>query len=108
MNLIAKQTKYEQINFAIDCSEFYNRLMKSWLEKNAIEMYSVHKEKKSVVTERFLRILKNKIYKYTTSISKNVCIDKLDDIVHKQNNTYHKTIKIKPADVKPSIYFGFS
>ena len=82
--------------------------MKSWLEKNAIEMYSVHKEKKSVVTERFLRILKNNIYKYTTSISKNVCIDKLDDIVHKQNNTYHKTIKIKPSDVKPSIYFGFS
>ena len=82
--------------------------MKSWLEKNAIEMYSVHKEEKSVVTERFLRILKNKIYKYTTSISKNVCIDKLDDIVNEQNNTYHKTIKIKPADVKPSIYFGFS
>ena len=53
MNLIAKQTKYEQINFAIDCSEFYNRLMKSWLEKNAIEMYSVHKEKKSVLLKNF-------------------------------------------------------
>ena len=45
---------------------------------------------------------------YTTSISKNVCIDKLDDIGNKHNNTYHETIKIEPADVKPSIYFGFS
>ena len=50
--------------------EFYNRSMKSWLEKNDIEMYSTHNEGKSVVAERFIRILKNKIYKYMTSISK--------------------------------------
>ena len=42
-------------------SEFYNRLMKSWLEKNDIEMYSTHNEGKSVVAERFIRFLKTKI-----------------------------------------------
>ena len=52
--------------------EFYNRSIKSWLEKNDIEMYSTHNEGKSVVAERFIRTIKNKIYKYTTSISKNV------------------------------------
>ena len=46
--------------------------MKSWLEKNAIEMYSTHNEGKSIIAERFVRILKNKIYKYMASISKNV------------------------------------
>ena len=78
--------------------------MKSWLEKNDIEMYSTHNEGKSVIAERFIRTLKNKIYKYMTSISKNVYIDKLDDIVNKYNNTYHSTIKMKPADVKSNTY----
>ena len=64
-------------------SEFCNRSMKSWLEKkNDIEMYSTYNEGKSVVAERFIRTLKNKIYKYMTSISKNGYIDKLDDIVN--------------------------
>ena len=66
-------------------SEFYNRSMKSWLEKNAIEMYSTRNEGKSVVAERFIRTLKSKIYEYMTSVSKNVNIDKLDDIVNKYN-----------------------
>ena len=61
-------------------SEFYNRSMKSWLEKNDMEMYSILNERKSVLAERFIRTLKSKIYKYMTSISKNVYIDKLDDI----------------------------
>ena len=61
-------------------------------------MYLIHNEGKSVVAERFLRTLKTKIYKYMTAISKNVYIDKLDDIVNEYNNTYHRTIKIKPAD----------
>ena len=74
--------------------------MKSWLEKTYIEMYSKHNEGKSVVAERFIRILKNKIYKYMTLISKNVYIDELDDTVNKYNNTYHSTIKTKPTDVK--------
>ena len=74
-------------------SEFYNRLMKLWLEENEIEMYSTHNEGKSVVAERFIRTIKNKIYKYVTSISKNVYIEKLDDIVEEYNNTKHRTIK---------------
>ena len=44
------------------------------------EMYSIHNEGKPVVAERFIRTLKTKIYKYMTSVSKNVYIDKLDDI----------------------------
>ena len=74
--------------------------MKSWLEKSGIEMYSMHNERKSVVAERFIRTLKNKIYKNMTLVSKNVHIDKLDDVVNKYNNTYHNTIKMKPVDVK--------
>ena len=89
-------------------SEFYNRSMKSWLVKNYIEMYSTHNEGKSVIAERFIRTLKNKIYKYMTSLSRNVYIDKLDDIVNKYNNTYHSTIKIKPVDVKSNTYIEFS
>ena len=62
-------------------------------------MYSTH-EGKSVVAERFIRTLKNKIYKHMTDISKNVYFDVLSDIVDEYNNTYHKTIKMKPIDVK--------
>ena len=86
-------------------SEFYNRSMKSWLEKNDTEMYSTHNEGKSVIAERYIRTLKNKIYTYVTSVSKNVYIDKLYDIVNKYKNTYHNTIKIRPADVKSNTYF---
>ena len=74
-------------------SEFFNRSMKSWLEKDNIEMHLTHNEEKSVIAERFIRILKNEIYKYMTSVQKNVFVDKLDDIVNKNNNTYHNTIK---------------
>ena len=63
-------------------------------------MYSTHNEGKSVVAERFVRTLKNKIYKHMTAISKNVYFDVLDDIVDKYNNTYHRIIKMKPIDVK--------
>ena len=80
-------------------SEFYNNYFKKWLKDNDIEMYSIHNEGKSVVAERFIRTLKNKIHKYMTAISKNVYIDKLDDIVNEHNNTY-RTIKMKPVDVK--------
>ena len=57
-------------------------------------MYSIHDEGKSVVAERFIRTLRTKIYKYMTSVSKNVYINKLNDIVDEYNNTYHRTIKI--------------
>ena len=56
-------------------------------------MYSAHNKEKSVVAKRFTKTLENKIYKYMTSISKNVYIDKLNDIVNKCNNTYHSTMK---------------
>ena len=75
--------------------------------KNDIEIYSTHNEGKSDVSERFIRTLKNKIYKYMTSTSKNVHIDKLDDMVNKYNNTYHRIIKMKPVDVKPSSFIDF-
>ena len=81
--------------------------MKSWL-KNVIELYSIHNERNSVVAEGSIRTLKNKIYKYMTSMSENVYTDKLDDIVNKYNNRYHRTIKMKPFDVKPSIYIDFN
>ena len=87
-------------------SEFYNSSVKKWLKNNDIELYSIHNHRKSVVAERFIRTLKTKIYKYMTSISENVYINKLDDIVNEHNNTYHRTIKMKPADVKDSTYFG--
>ena len=70
-------------------------------------MYSTNNEGKSVVAERFIRTLKNKIYKYMTEISKNVYIDKLDDIVREYNNTYHTSIKTKPVDVKDNTYIDF-
>ena len=71
-------------------------------------MYSTHNEGKSFVAERFTRTLKNKIYKYMTSISKNVYMDKLDDIVNKYNNTYHSTIKMKPTDEISITYIDSS
>ena len=70
-------------------------------------MYSIHNEGKFVVAERFIRTLKTKIYKYMTSVSKNVYIDKLDDLVGEYNNTYHRTIRMKPVDVKDNTYTGF-
>ena len=67
-------------------------------------MYSICNEGKSVVAERFIRNLKNKIYKHMTAISKNVYFDVLDDIVDEYNNIYHKTIKMKPVDVKSDSF----
>ena len=89
-------------------SEFYNRSMKSWLQDNDIEIYSTHNEGNYVVAERFIRTLMDKIYKYMTAISKNVHIDKLDDIVNKYNNTCHNTNKMKSADAKSSTYIDFN
>ena len=70
-------------------------------------MYSTHNEGKSVVAERFVRTIKNKIYKYMTSKSKTLYIAKLGDIVHKYNNRKHRTIKMKPIDVKDNTYIDF-
>ena len=87
-------------------SEFYNTSFKKWLQDNDIVMHSTHNEGKSVVAERCIRMLKNKMYKNMTSISKNVYIHKLDDIVNECNNTYHTTIKMKPLDVIDNTYIN--
>ena len=80
-------------------SEFYNNKFKKFLEENDIEMYSTHNEGKSVVAERFITTLKNKIYKHMTTIGKNIYFNVLDDIVDEYNNTIHSSIKVKPKDV---------
>ena len=72
-------------------SKFYNRLMKFWLEKNAIEMYSTHNEVKSVDTERFMRTLKELNLEIHNFILKKRCIDKLDDIVNKYKHNSNET-----------------
>ena len=71
-------------------------------------MYSTYNEGNSVVTERFIGTLKNKIYKHQTIISKNVYFDILEDIVDKYNNTCHRIIKMKPIDVKSDSYVEYN
>ena len=80
--------------------EFYNNVFEKWLSDNDINMYSTYTEGKSVVVEKFIRKLKNKLYKHMAATGKNVFYDVLDDVVNKYNNTKHSTIKIKPIDVK--------
>ena len=70
-------------------------------------IHQIMKENLLLLKDLFIRTLKTKIYKYMTSISKNVYIDKLDDIVKKYNNIYHTTIKMKPINVKNSTYINF-
>ena len=80
--------------------EFYNHDFKKWLSSNDISIYSTYNEGKSVAAERFIRTLKNKLYKHMTATGKNVYYNVLDDIVNKYNNTKHSTIKMKPKEVK--------
>ena len=82
-------------------SEFYNNSLNKWSKDNDIEIYSIHNER------NIIRTLKSKIYQYMTSLSKYVYIDKLDDIVSEYNDTYHRTIKMKPIDVKDNTYIDF-
>ena len=107
--IILKQSNKKPNKIWVDKgSEFYNAYFKKWLRGNDIVMYSTHNEGKSFIAERFIKTLKSKIYKYMTSISKNVYIDKLDDVVDEYNNTYHTTIKMKPIDVKDNTYINTS
>ena len=71
-------------------------------------MYSTCNEGKSVVAERFIRTLKNKIFKHMTAVSKNVYFDVLDDVVNKSNNTVHRSIKMKPINVTSDSYAEYS
>ena len=88
--------------------EFYDTHFKKWLKHNNIEMYSTYNEGKSVVAERFIRTLKSKIYKHMTTISKNVYFDVLNYTVDEYNNTCHRTIKMKPIDVKDDFFAEYN
>ena len=75
--------------------EFYNNKFKDFLKENDIEMYSTFNEGKSVVAERFIKTLKNEIYKHMIYIGKNEYFNVLYDIVKDYNNTIHNSIKMK-------------
>ena len=97
---IIKQSERKPNKIWVDqVSEFHKNNFKKWLSDNNIIMYSTYNEVKSVVAERFIRTLKNKLYKHMTATGKNVYYDVLDDVVNKYNNTKHSTIKMKPIDV---------
>ena len=96
LEIISKGRKPNKIWVDRD-SEFYNNSFKDFLKMNNIEIYSTYNEGKSVIAERFVKTLKNKIFKHMTAISKNFYFNVLDDIVNKYNNTVHKTIEMKPV-----------
>ena len=85
-------------------SKLYNNSFKDFLKINNIELYSTYNEGKSVVAERFIETLKNKIFKHMTAISKNIYFYVLDDIVNKHKNAVHKIIKMKTIDVTDDSY----
>ena len=99
-NKIIKQSNRKPNKIWVDQgSEFYNRIFKKWSSDNDIIMYSTFNEGKSAVAERFMRTLKNKLYKHMTATGKNIYYDVLDDGVNEYNNTKYNTIKKKPIDV---------
>ena len=99
-NKITKQSNGKPNKIWVDQGgEFYNNVFEKLLSDNDINMYSTYNEGESVVAERFIRTLKNKLYKHVTATGKNVYYDVLDDVVNKYNNTKHSTIKMKPIDV---------
>ena len=99
-NKIIKQSNRKPNKIRVDQGgEFYNNVFEKWLSDINIFMYSTYNEGKSVVAERFIRTLKNKLYKHMTATGKNVYYDVLHDVVNKYNNIKHSTIKIKPIDV---------
>ena len=102
MNLDTKQNKI----WVDKDSKWHNKSLKSWLEINNIEMYSTRSSGISVVAESFIRTLKNKHCKYMTSVSQNVYIDKLGNIVKKYSSKFHRSIKMNPVDVKSQINFS--
>ena len=105
--IISKKRKPNKI-WVDQVSEFYSTPFKEYLKLNNIEMYSTYNEGISVVVQRFIRTLRNKIFKHMTTISKNVYFDVLDDIVDKYNNTVHRTIKIKPIEVTGHYYAEYN
>ena len=84
--------------------EFYNKLLKRFLRINTFEIYSTCNKVKHVAAERFIRTLKNKIFRHMAAVSKNIYFDGLDDIVIKYNNIVHRTKKMKPIGVTSDSY----
>ena len=84
--------------------KLYNNLFKRFLKINNTEMYSTYNEGKYVVTERFIRTLKSKIFKHMRAVSKNVYFDVLDNVVNKYKNTVHRTMKMKPINITSDSY----
>ena len=104
-NKIIKQSKRKPNKIWVDQGgEFYNNVFKIWLSDNNINMYSTYNEGKSVVAERFIRTLKNKLYKHMTATGKNVYYDVLDDVVNKYNNAYNKRVYIDEHNEKDSRF----
>ena len=100
-NKIIKQSDKKTNKIWVDQGgEFYNNVFEKWLSDNDINMYSTCNEGNSVVAQRFIRILKNKLYKHLTATGKNVYYGVLVDVVNKYDNTKHSTIKLKQMDVK--------
>ena len=89
-------------------SELYNDTFKKWLKDNEISMYSTNNEGKPVFAERFIKTLKNKIYKHMRAVGKNVYFDVLNNVVDKYNNTYHRTIKMNPIDVRDDSFAKYN
>ena len=103
-NKIIKQSNRKPNKTWVDQGgEFYNNVFEKWLLDNDINMFSTYNEGKSAVAEKFIRTLKNKLYKHMTATGKNVYYYVLDDVVNKYNNTKHSTIKMKPIDVGECI-----
>ena len=105
--IISKERKPNKI-WVDQGSEFYNNTFKDFLKINNIEMYSTYNEGKSVLAERFIRTLKNKIFKQMAAISKNVYFDLLNDIIDKYNNTVQRTTKMKLIDVTGDSYAEYN
>ena len=105
----SQKDKESQVKYGlIKVVSFTINLLKIFLKINNIEMYPIYNEGKSVVAERFIRTLKNKIFKHMTTISEYVYIDVLNDIVNRYNNTVHKTIKMELIDVTGDSYVEYN
>ena len=105
--IISKGCKSNKIWFD-QSGEFYNNLFKSFLKTNNIEMYSTYNEGKPALAERFIRTLKNKIFKHMAAVSKIFYFDVLDNFVDKYNNKVHRKIKMKPIEVTSDSYAQYN
>ena len=96
------------MGWLIKAMNFIIVLLKKWLDDNDIKIYSTYNEGISVISERFIRTPKNKINKHMAAMSKKFYFGVLKDIVDKYNNTYYRTIKMRPIDVKSDSYAKYN